>query len=75
MLKCDNQSAIYFSENRIKNNRTKHIDVKHHFVRDCVEKNWFTLKFVPTNDNLGNIFTKLLPRRKVIYFGLRMRLI
>ena len=42
--------------------RTKHIDIRHHFLRDHVQKNEVKLEFVDTHDELANIFTKLLAR-------------
>ena len=40
--------------------RTKHIEVRHHFLRDHVAKNDVKLDFIPTNDQIANIFTKPL---------------
>ena len=45
---CDNTSAIVLTKNSIKHSRTKHIEIKHHFLRDEVEKNERTLNFIDT---------------------------
>lgn len=61
-LLCDNQAAINFSKSSIENHRTKHIDVKFHFIRNLVLENLFALKYVNTKSNLADLFTKPLPK-------------
>jgi hypothetical protein len=56
----DNQAAIAVSENGIKGERTKHVDVKYHFVTEAVERGVVTLKWVPTARQQADIFTKAL---------------
>ena len=55
---CDNTSAINISKNSIKHSRTKHIDIKHHFIHDHVLKGDIELEFVSTSDQLADILTK-----------------
>ena len=57
---CDNTSGINLGKNLILHSRTKHIDIKHHFLHDHVQKDDICLKFVKMNDQLANIFTKPL---------------
>ena len=59
-LYCDNLSAIYISKNPIQHSRTKHIDIRHHFIRDLVEEKVVTLEHVDTEEQLTDIFTKAL---------------
>ena len=59
-LYCDNLSAINISKNPIQHSRTKHIDIRHHFIRDLVEENVVVLKHVATEEQLADIFTKAL---------------
>jgi hypothetical protein len=59
-LYCDNLSAINISKNPIQHSRTKHIDIRHHFIRDLVEDNIVTLEHVATENQLADIFTKAL---------------
>lgn len=66
-LFCDNQAAINFSKSPIENSRTKHIDIKYHFLRNLVLDNLFSLKYVNTKVNYADIFTKPLPK-----IGLKM---
>jgi hypothetical protein len=54
----DNVGAIYLSNNFSLGQRTKHIDIRHHFVREFVEDGIIKTLFIPTNDNDADIFTK-----------------
>ena len=56
----DNQSAIAVSKNGIKGEKTKHIDVKYHFVTETVERGDVQLKWIPTAEQQADIFTKAL---------------
>ena len=49
-LYCDNMSAIAILKNRVQHSRTKTIDIKHHFIKELVEKKVIELKHVSTND-------------------------
>lgn len=67
-LNCDNQSAISLIENPVKHSRSKHIDIKYHFIRDHFCKGILKVSYVCTDENLADIFTKALPRVKLEYF-------
>lgn len=56
----DNQSAIAVSKNGVKGERTKHVDIKYHFVTETVESGDVKLVWIPTNEQLADIFTKAL---------------
>nr|GEW03010.1 hypothetical protein [Tanacetum cinerariifolium] len=58
---CDSKSAIAISCNPVKYTRTKHIDVRYHFIKDRVEKGMIELYFVGTEYQLADLFTKYLP--------------
>lgn len=62
VILCDNQSAIFYSHNSVENQRSKHIDIKFHFVREKLSEGMFILKYVQSNRNVADIFTKLLPK-------------
>ena len=49
-IKCDNTSAINISKNPIQHSRTKHIEIRHHFIRDHVQNENIILEFMPTED-------------------------
>ena len=59
-LLCDNESAVKLANNPVQHSRTKHIDVRHHFIRDHVAKGDILLEGVRTEDQLADIFTKPL---------------
>jgi hypothetical protein len=59
-LLCDNESAIKIANNLVQHSRTKHIDIRHHFLRDHVAKNDISLEGVRSEDQLVDIFTKSL---------------
>lgn len=57
---CDNQSTIDISKNPVQHSLTKHIDIRHHFIRELVEEKIFVLDKVSTEHQLADIFTKPL---------------
>jgi transposase InsO family protein len=57
----DNQSTITISKNGVKSERTKHVDVKYHFVTETIDRGEVQLKWVPTAEQQADIFTKALP--------------
>jgi hypothetical protein len=59
-LQCDSTSAISVAKNPMLHSKTKHIEVRYHFLRDNVEKGKIALIHVPTHDQLADIFTKPL---------------
>ncbi|CAM8934562.1 unnamed protein product [Rhodiola kirilowii] len=48
ILYCDNMSAINISKNPVQHSKTKHIDIRHHFIQEPDENKVITLKHVPT---------------------------
>jgi len=56
----DNQSTIALSQNGVKGERTKHVDVKYHFVTETVDRGVVKLQWVPTTQQQADIFTKAL---------------
>nr|GEY71762.1 hypothetical protein [Tanacetum cinerariifolium] len=61
---CDSKSAIATSCNPVQHTRTKHIDVRYHFIKDHVEKGTIELYFVGTEHQLADLFTKSLPEAR-----------
>nr|KYP48030.1 Retrovirus-related Pol polyprotein from transposon TNT 1-94 [Cajanus cajan] len=61
---CDNQSAICLTKNQVHHERTKHVDVKFHFVRDVVASDVVKIEKVATEENAADMLTKALPSNK-----------
>lgn len=63
---CDNKSAIQLAENPTSNERSKHIDIDSHFIRQHASSDLLKLIHLPfpTHQQLANIFTKALPHCK-----------
>ncbi|WJX50151.1 hypothetical protein P8452_36497 [Trifolium repens] len=59
-LCCDNTAAIHLSKNPILHSRAKHIEIKHHFIRDHVQKGTIDIQFIDTEHQWADIFTKPL---------------
>ena len=65
VLYCDSMSAIYLSKNPVLHSRSKHIDVKYHWVREKLEEKLFLLEKVHTDNNGSDMMTKALPMMKL----------
>ena len=61
-MKVDNIGAIFLAKNRTSGERTKHIDIKYHYVREMIDKGFIELEFVKSEVNTADIFTKNLGR-------------
>lgn len=70
----DNQGTIAFSKLQDFHGRSKHIDVRHHFVRECIARGDIEVSYVPTAENLADIFTKALPRERFVILRTLLRL-
>ncbi|GKD77244.1 hypothetical protein Tco_1339865 [Tanacetum coccineum] len=62
---CDNKSAISLCCNNIQHSRSKHIDIRFHFIKEHVENGVIELYFVNTEYQLADIFTKALGRERI----------
>ncbi|GJR85987.1 copia protein [Tanacetum coccineum] len=63
-LYCDNKSAIALCYNNVQHSRSKHIDVRYHFIKEKVKNGVIERYFVRTEYQLADIFTKVLPRER-----------
>ncbi|CAH9069056.1 unnamed protein product [Cuscuta europaea] len=72
-LLCDNQSAIFLSQNPVSHKRAKHIDIDYHFVRELVSSGKLYTRFLPTKLQLADIFIKSLPRPLFETFRSKLR--
>ncbi|KAL0672285.1 hypothetical protein Bca4012_000265 [Brassica carinata] len=72
LVHCDNMSAINQSKNPVQHSRTKHVDIRHHFVRELVELKFVILEHVSSEKQLADLFTKPLDYNT--FMGLRKAL-
>ena len=71
-LFCDNQSSIKLARNPEFHKRSKHIAVKHHYIRELQQDSVINIQYIPTVEQKADIFTKPLPVGT--FEGLRSRL-
>ena len=73
MIFGDNRGSIILAENPKNHGRAKHIDIRYHFMRDLVNEGTIQLSYVPTEENVADIFTKNLPRIKFELFRQKLQ--
>ncbi|GJU48402.1 hypothetical protein Tco_1217957 [Tanacetum coccineum] len=69
-IMCDNKGVIDLSKNLVQHSRTKHIEIRHHFLRDNVQKGNISIEKVASEDNIADILTKPLKREVFNYLRL-----
>ncbi|GJY73434.1 zf-CCHC domain-containing protein [Tanacetum coccineum] len=69
-IMCDNKGVIDLSKNPVQHSRTKHIEIRHHFLRDNVQKGHISIEKVSSVDNIADILTKPLKRESFNYLRL-----
>ncbi|GJS15198.1 hypothetical protein Tco_0409670 [Tanacetum coccineum] len=69
-IMCDNKGTIDLSKNPLQHSRTKHIEIRHHFLRDNVQKGHISIEKLSSVDNIADILTKPLKRELFNYLHL-----
>jgi hypothetical protein len=64
LLLCDNESAIDLADNHVEHSHTKHIDIRHHFLRDHQQKGDINVCHISTYHQQADIFTKPLDEKR-----------
>ena len=72
VIHCDNQSCIKLTENPVFHDRSKHIEIRYHFIKDCVQRVVVKLEYITTDEQVADILTKSLPGGKHVYFRDKM---
>ena len=60
---CDNQSPINIAKNLVHHDRTKHVEIDRHFIKEKIENGTVSLLYTPTSQQIADILTKALPRK------------
>jgi hypothetical protein len=61
VVHCDNQSCIKMTKNLVFHDRSTHIDMKYHYIRDLVQRKTVKLEYIATSEHVADILTKPLP--------------
>ena len=64
VLMEDNQGAIAIAKNPIAHSRTKHIDIRYHYIREALQDGEINLLYCPTDEMTADLLTKLIPKGK-----------
>jgi hypothetical protein len=64
LILCDNQSCIKMTENHVFHDKSKHIEIQYHYIRDMVERGAIKLQYVGTDEQVADVLTKPLSRVK-----------
>ena len=67
VIHFDNKSCIKLSINPLFHDRSKHIDIRYHHIRDCVQRKIMFVQYIPTENQDADILMKALTRRKFEY--------
>ncbi len=70
---CDNQGAIHMADHSTNHNRTKHIDIQHHFLREHIQSKSVIVSYISTADQLADLLTK--PTSTAVFTKLRDQLL
>jgi hypothetical protein len=66
---------VKFSENPVFHDKSKHIEIIYHYIRDMVQRKAVHVQYLPTHEQIADIFTKPLARMKFEYFRERLGLV
>ena len=65
---CDNQSCVKLSKNPVFHDKSKHIDIKYHYIKYMVQRGAVKLQYFVIDEQIADVLTKLLARVKFEYF-------
>jgi hypothetical protein len=72
MIYCDNHSCIKLSENPVFHDRSKHIEIRYHFIWDYVQRGAVELQYISTNEQVTDILTKALGKGNFAPFKVKL---
>ena len=65
IVHCDSQSVIDLSKNTVYHTRTKHIDVRYHWIKKDIEEQLFQIRKIHTDENTADMMTKVITKEKL----------
>ena len=65
---CENKSRVKLSKNPMFHDKSKHIEIKYHYIKDMVQRGAMKLQYVATNEQIDDVLIKPLARVKFEYF-------
>ena len=68
VILCDNQSCIKMTENPVFHDRSKHIEIRYHYICDMVQRGALKLQYISTDEQVVDVLTKPLSHVKFEYF-------
>ena len=75
VIQCDNQSCVKLSKNHMFHDRSKHIEMRYHYVREMVQRRAVNLRYIPTDKQIAAVLTKSLSKTKFEYFRDKLDLV
>ena len=74
-IHCDNESCVNISENLVFHDKSKHIEIKYHYIKDVVQIKIVHMQYLSTHEQIANIFTKPLSKTNFNHFHERLGLV
>jgi hypothetical protein len=75
VIHCDNQRCVNLSENPVFRDKSKHIKIKYHYIKDMVQRKVVHVQYLSTHKQVADVFTKPLARTKFEYIRERLSLV
>jgi hypothetical protein len=75
IIHCDKQSCVNLFENPLFHDKSKHIEIKYHYIIDMVQRKVVHVQYLPTHEQIADIFTKPFSRTKFEFFRERFGLV
>ena len=68
-LFVDNKGAIDLAKNPVHHQRTKHIDIRYHYIRSLIKDDTVNMQYIPSADNIADMFTKPVTKKNLHKFN------